>query len=285
MEFEQWYADLHSKSAISYDLLDLPTRYGLTRVAVGGNPSGEALVFLHGWSGNGMLWEVSGNLTALGSKYRIYLVDVIGQPNNSSPLSPAIKGKGYGRWLVELLDQLQVKRAAFIGMSFGGFLTIKLAGHAPDRLALAVLLGPAGLTQLHIRPKTIIAYGRAFLQPTLPNVEEFVRSNILGERDQFKEEEFARIARMFQISMQHFRPGAQLPYVFGKEELNRLKVPTLLLCGSRDALFQASQVHSRAQRNIPGLKQVHLLEGMGHALGNSPMVAGHIQSFLEEHYV
>jgi pimeloyl-ACP methyl ester carboxylesterase len=277
-----WYDQVHRQSKLGYDLLDVHTRYGATRVAVSGNTQGEPLVFLHGWSGNGMLWELSGSLHGLADRYRIYLVDVIGQPNYSSLLSPPVRGKGYGFWLSDVLDQLQLKAVTGIGMSFGGFLWVKAAQVMPERIRSAVFLGPAGFTNLRLTPQTALAFGRVVWNPNATNTAHFVRTNILGPEDQFPEAMRLQIEALFQRSFQGFKPGAQLPYVFSAAELAALRFPCLFLCGEHDALFDARRVLRRAQEAVPGLEAAEVLPGLGHALGNSDQVVRRIDQFLAD---
>jgi pimeloyl-ACP methyl ester carboxylesterase len=278
---ENWYAEIMASSPTHYQVRDCPTRYGSTRVALGGNPNGEPLLLIHGWSGNGMLWEVTGSLEALAGRYRIYLLDVIGQPNHSSPLTPPVRGAGYGHWLVDVLDALGLERCSVVGMSFGGFLLVKLAQVSPDRVDRAVFLASAGFTGVRLRPRMVTAFGRAWLQPQRRNVAHFVHTNILGSTDRFNPEHLDRIVDSFHIAFRHFRQRAQPPYVYSDAELRAVSMPSLLLCGAEDALFSANKMVERAQRVLPALHQVRMLPGMGHALGNSEEVVQSIASFLE----
>lgn len=277
-----WYDDVHQNSKITYDLRDLTTRFGNTRVAVTGLPQGKPIVFLHGWSGNGMLWELTGSLHALAEQYRIYLVDVIGQPNYSSGRTPPIRGNGYGLWLGDVLDQLGLEQVNGVGMSFGAFLWVKAAQVMPERISSAVFLGPAGFTGLRLTPQTALAFGRAIFKPSNGNIAHFVRTNILGPKDQFSPEVHAKIEAMFQCSFKGFKPGAQLPYVFAPGELATLRFPSLVLCGENDALFDAGSVIQRAQKHVPGIVEAEVIPGLGHALGNSDLVVSRINHFLAE---
>ncbi len=280
--FQEWYHGIHQQSRTAYDLLDIDTCYGNTRVAVGGKSDGPPVLFLHGWSGNGMMWEITGSLQSLAGDYRIYLVDVIGQPNNSSPLSPPVRGLGYGIWLSELLDKLGVDSCAIVGMSFGGFLIVKMAQVAPERIRKAIFMGPAGFTGLHIRPRMVSAFSRAILRPSRLNIKHFVQSNILGSSDRFTPDQLDKIVDMFHITFRHFSPGAQFPYLFPSRELQAVRNPSILLCGEQDALFDAERLRKRAEGHLPGLIRAEILPGLGHALGNSDQVVKRIDHFLRE---
>jgi lipase len=70
-------------------------------------------------------------------------------------LAPDLRGHGYSEWeppwtipthvhdVIETLDEAGVKRARFVGHSFGGRLILELAAREPDRVERAALLDPA----------------------------------------------------------------------------------------------------------------------------------------------
>jgi lipase len=70
-------------------------------------------------------------------------------------LAPDLRGHGFSGWeppwtfathahdVLETLDAHGVRRAAFVGHSFGGRLVLELAALAPERMEAAVLLDPA----------------------------------------------------------------------------------------------------------------------------------------------
>ena len=70
-------------------------------------------------------------------------------------LAPDLRGHGYSDWeppwtfathvhdVLETLDAHGVRRATFVGHSFGGRLVLELAALAPERVEAAVLLDPA----------------------------------------------------------------------------------------------------------------------------------------------
>jgi lipase len=70
-------------------------------------------------------------------------------------LAPDLRGHGYSGWeppwtiathahdVLETLDTIGVRRAAFVGHSFGGRLVLELAALAPERVERAALLDPA----------------------------------------------------------------------------------------------------------------------------------------------
>src|SRR5712691_2620287 len=105
-----------------------------------GDPAAPAVVCLHGVNAHGRRFR---KLAAerLADGFRV--------------LAPDLRGHGYSDWeppwtiathahdVLETLDAVHVRRAAFVGHSFGGRLVLELAALDPERVERAVLLDPA----------------------------------------------------------------------------------------------------------------------------------------------
>ena len=84
-------------------------------------------------------------------------------------IAPDFRGRGRSQWdpnpenytppvyaadIVQLLGELQIAEAVFVGTSLGGLVTMAIAAFAPERIAAAILndvgpeLGPAGLARI-----------------------------------------------------------------------------------------------------------------------------------------
>jgi lipase len=105
-----------------------------------GDPSAPTIVCLHG-------------VTAHGRRYRKLAEERLA--DRFRVLAPDLRGHGYSDWeppwtiathahdVLETLDAAGVRRAAWIGHSFGGRLVTEIAALAPTRVDRAVLLDPA----------------------------------------------------------------------------------------------------------------------------------------------
>src|SRR5207245_8346664 len=102
----------------------------------------QPLVLLHGYWATLTMWAA--NLTDFSGDYRVYAVDVMGQPSKSIPTDPIRNAHDYVTWLRETLDALHLDRIALAGMSYGGWLALEFAVAAPERLSKLVLLSPGG---------------------------------------------------------------------------------------------------------------------------------------------
>jgi len=105
-----------------------------------GDPSAPPLVCLHGVNAHGRRFRRLAE-ERFASTFRV--------------LAPDLRGHGFSEWeppwtmathahdVLETLDHAGVRRATFLGHSYGGRLVLELAALAPERIERAALLDPA----------------------------------------------------------------------------------------------------------------------------------------------
>src|SRR5262249_27313143 len=150
-------------------------------------------------------------------------------------------------WLTATLDALQLDRVSLVGMSFGGWLAIRYAVAAPQRVRTLVLLSPGGLlpmvTQFNVRGMLMVAF------PTRLTVNSFFRW--LG----FTGRSYAGLLDLMYLGLKHFRMPVEtariMPGVVSDEELRGMQVPVLLLIGDHEVISDPARALERARRLIP----------------------------------
>jgi 3-oxoadipate enol-lactonase len=97
--------------------------------------SGPALLFVHGWPHNRTLW--SAQVSGLSTHARCIAPDLrgFGESTVTGPYSM----QQYADDLVALLDSLGIDRAVVCGLSMGGYVTMAMLRHHPDRVRALVL--------------------------------------------------------------------------------------------------------------------------------------------------
>jgi 3-oxoadipate enol-lactonase len=91
---------------------------------------GECVVLIHGHPFDRTLW--SPQLAALRDGFRVVVPDLRGF--GESPVTPgSVTMREYAADVEDLLDDLGINRAAVIGLSMGGLVTMELAGARPER--------------------------------------------------------------------------------------------------------------------------------------------------------
>lgn len=100
------------------------------------------------------MWD--GQIAALSDRYRVVRYDMRGHGASAVPAGPYSLDR-LGRDVLELMDELQLAKAHFLGLSLGGFVGQWLGIHATERIDRLVLantasyLGPAGQWDAAIR--------------------------------------------------------------------------------------------------------------------------------------
>ena len=259
---------------VPYEELDIPTRFGSTHVIVSGPKDGPPLVLLHGYDATATMWAP--NIADFAKDYRVYAIDVMGQPSKSLPDRPIRSAADYVTWLTAILDAFHLDRIALIGQSFGGWLALTYAVAVPMRLSKLVLLSPGGflpmVKQFSMRGMLMVFF------PTRLTVNSFMRW--LG----LTEEHFLRLVY---LGLKHFRVPPEtarvMPTVFHDDELRSLPIPTLLLYGDHEVICNPAAALARARRLMPDI-EAELIPGCSHDMCASQhrAVAVRVADFLKK---
>lgn len=217
--------------SVEYELMDITSRYGRTHLVASGPKDAPTLMLLHMYFTNITMWVA--NIADLSRKYRVYAIDVIGQPGKSVPTQPLKSREGYVAWLSELLDALKIERTNLLGASFGGWLTLNYAIGAPERLNKIVLLSPAGGFRPLVKQFSVRGMLMGFF-PKRFTVESFLRWCTYEDnlRDPTTRAIYNCMLDQMYLGVRYFRTQVGVwPGVFSDEELRSMRVPILLLIG------------------------------------------------------
>jgi pimeloyl-ACP methyl ester carboxylesterase len=267
---------------VSYQAMDIPGRFGCTHLVACGPQDAPVLVLLHGYFASLTMW--SPNIAEFSRDYRVYALDVMGQPSRSIPGEPVRSRADFVEWLTALLDALKVERAHLAGMSYGGWLTLNYAIGAPERVDRIVLLSPASsfqplVKQFFLRTMPLMFLPRRFVVDSfmswLTYKENLHARHIRATYD-------CLVDQMY-LGARHFRmqPGV-LPVVFSDEELGALQAPTLLLIGQQEVIYDPAAALERARRLIPNFEG-ELVPRASHdmSFSQSQLVNARILEFLK----
>lgn len=266
---------------VPYEALDISNRFGVTHVVASGPKSAPPLVLLHGYWATLTMWTP--NISELSKAYRVYAIDVMGQPGKSVPGAPIQNAQDYVAWLSAILDALHLNKINLAGMSYGGWLALNYAVAAPQRVQSLVLLSPAA--SLLGRVKQFALRGALMmLFPTRFTVNAFMRW--LGFKNDPKDAiAMNSVIELMVLGLKHFRfPRAVRPTVFSDAQLQALQVPTLLLMGEHEVIYDAAKALSRARRLIPNFEG-ELVPGCSHemTIRQRQTVDARVVDFINRH--
>lgn len=144
------YRDVLAQWPVVPEPVDVPTRFGTTRVQVCGPAGGEPLVLLPGGGATSAVWFA--NVEALSGSHRVLAVDVMGDAGRSvpDPRRPMRTSSDLMSWLDQVLDHFvpagpavpAVPAVALCGHSYGAKIALAYALHAPHRVRRLALLDP-----------------------------------------------------------------------------------------------------------------------------------------------
>lgn len=136
---------------------------------------GPVLVMLHGGGPGASSWSnFKQNLPGLSEHFRVMLVDQPGYGRSDKPEVSEPFWTYSARAVKNLLDELGIEKAHFVGNSLGGGTTLRFAYDYPDRADRLVLMGPGGgaLSLLSPDPTEGIKLLMGFYAPPGPSREK-----------------------------------------------------------------------------------------------------------------
>jgi pimeloyl-ACP methyl ester carboxylesterase len=238
------------------------SRFGSTHVLTAGPAEGRPIVALQG--GNVVNPLTLAWLADLVDTYRIYAPDTIGQPGKSAGQRVSANDASLGEWAVDVLDGLGLTSAAFVGASYGAGVFLRLAALAPDRIDRAVLVVPAGLTEVPLRSMVSLAAGYLVYRFAEHRglVEATVRQLAGPDPDPMMVESTALAFRGTALD-------TEMPRLVSPDELRGLTAPVLVIAGERDPLFPPDRVLPRAREVFANLAAAETLPGCAHILSTA----------------
>lgn len=112
------------------------------RIAYLDEGSGEAIVLLHGLAGSSDTWRSL--IGPLSRKYRVVAPDLLGHGNSTKPRTDYSLG-ALSVLIRDVLNELGVARATFVGHSLGGGIAMQFVYQHPDYVQRLVLINSGGL--------------------------------------------------------------------------------------------------------------------------------------------
>jgi pimeloyl-ACP methyl ester carboxylesterase len=254
------YDDLLSQWPIPHERLNVATPYGNTFVVASGPGDAPPVILLHGSGSNSAMWI--GDIESYANDYRVYAVDIIGEPNHSDQRRPDLDSEAYGLWLKAVCDQLGIGKVILVGISLGGFMAMKFAGSYPDTVDKLVLLCPGGVGAE--RKKWLLLAVCALILGRV-GVRAMTRYVYGSGTTGGATELTADVYDFSQLIFENFRPRMGALPRFTDAELRNLSMPVYLAAGGKDVLLRSDETVARMKECVPDL-EVNFLPQAGHIL-------------------
>ena len=247
---------VHLDSALGAALVKrtVETDRGSTFVLEKSGAGKPPLVLLHGSVSNSASWL--GVIPFLAEHFSVYCLDIPGEPGLSSQERLSLRSESPALWLRGALDALGLEKAAFLGMSLGGWYALNFAITYPERAGALSLISTGGIGPE--RPGFIF---KAMFFLLLGKRGQRMLNKAIYHKVEMPEE----ILEYQALVSKHFRPVNEGLPRFSDEELKTLRMPLQYFGGDRDALLDTKTSVERLSALLPHA-EVHLLADTGHAI-------------------
>lgn len=238
---------------------DIPTRFGKTHINRSGSPTAPPLLLLPGNFTSSTTWFY--NVAHLSQAYCVYAIDTLGDVGKSIPECLPANRSDYAHWLDDVLTSLEISKASLMSISYGGFLGVNFALHHPEKVDHLVLLCPG----LPLAPFTLgwMIYGMPMLFSSSRWAGEwFVKgASFKGyDRTDFVHETYT-------IGVAGLRSKGVMRPIIHADEWKQIQMPTLLLVGDREILYDPRKAIQQAKQLIPHI-ETELVSPAGHLLNS-----------------
>jgi pimeloyl-ACP methyl ester carboxylesterase len=202
------------------------------------------LLLFHGSGANSTAWLA--DIASWSAHFRVYAVDMIGEPGLSARSRPPLDSDACALWLDDVTAALSLTRVSIVGVSLGGWLALDYATRRPECVEKLALMCPAG-----------VGRRKNFLLKALPLMllgswgNRKVREMVFGRAPGQITPGQAQMRDFIVLIFKHFRPRMVKLPIFSDEALRRLTMPVLAIVGGKDVMLDSEGTRDRLTRIVP----------------------------------
>ncbi|MDT0686657.1 alpha/beta fold hydrolase [Autumnicola psychrophila] len=225
------------------------------------NPNGETIMLLHGKNFNGAYWETT--IEALSAEgFDVLVPDQIGFGKSSKPNYFQYTFQQLALNTKKLAESLDIEKMNVLGHSMGGMLATRFALMYPENTKNLILVNPIGLEdwKLKIPYQSVNDWYQQELKKDYEAIKSYQKENYYAGDWNEDYAEWAKLLAGWTLSENYpiIAWNAALTYdmiltqpVF--YEFSELKVPTLLIIGTRDRTALGKNLVSEEVKATMGL--------------------------------
>jgi non-heme chloroperoxidase len=273
---------MHQPNDLKFATTHLSTGVAL-HYAEQGDPTGEAIIFLHGYSDS--WFSFSGVLPLFSPQYHALALTERGHGDSDKP-ECCYAPNDFAADVDAFMDAVGIEEATLVGASTGALFAQRVTLSYPRRVSHLVLIGsqtPA--LELNEALSGLLEEVRALEDPVPPEfVREFQESTIYQPvpqefLDTVVSESLKLPARVWRDYLEQAVLSIDHDYVV---ELREIKAPTLILWGEQDPLFPREE-QERLAAAIPGAT-LKVYTETGHAVhwDRPEWVVRDLEAFMKE---
>ncbi|WP_324650103.1 alpha/beta hydrolase [Georgenia sp. H159] len=254
--------------------------FGDVTLNVADEGHGPTIVMLHGWSYDLHLWDALA-ARLVEDHWRVVRIDLRG--HGRSPASGPYPFTQLCRDLEAVLDTLLTDRPVLLGLSLGGFLTMRYAIDHPDAVRAIVL---ADTWTTPILSDTEMAHSLPGSDQGPAALAAWWNNRYGGPAavaaDPVKLAARARFTRLNADGLRHAITACAGREPVTVEELREIRAPALVIAGENDRVF-SPRMHGELADAIPH-SRLSIIPGAGHiSVADEPEeFTGLVTTFLSE---
>lgn len=255
--------------SIPHQYHTIETSYGNTNIIVSGNPTNPPMMILHG--SNGCAPVAIETYPNLYKSFRVYAIDVLAQPNKSAETRLRMDDDSYGKWMHEIIEELDLKNVRLAGFSFGGLIILKTLEYNESKIKEVYLSAPAYIVNgnpFKLLLNIFLPMKRYKRTKKIKYVEKFL-DKVFTDRDEFAINYLSKVFLHFNMD---FTP---VPVIKSKKA-KAIKTPITLFAADNDMIFPGNKMIKRASQIFPSLKRHYLIKDSKHVQNSSQ------NAFIEE---
>lgn len=276
-EIMSLYDEKLKNLGIDYQEIDVNTSFGRTRVIKTGVENGKKIVLFHGINaGSPLTLEAVKDLR---NDYSLIAIDTIGQATKSEENPINIKDNTYAMWADEVLDQLEITDAHFIGISYGAFILQKLITHRPAKVSKCIFVVPGGLVNGKL--------GESMRRLTLPLIKYHITkkdSHLKAFTKAFVPDGDEFMFRMQKALLTGFKMDYRRPVLLKEKDVENFTNPVYMIVADDDVFFPGDEAIKRAKKLFKNIQGTHVLENSKHmpSFDKFSEIQQKIKSWIEE---
>jgi pimeloyl-ACP methyl ester carboxylesterase len=262
---------------IDYQEIDLNTSYGITRVIKTGNETGKPLVLFHGINAGAPVTLEA--VKDLRKDYLLFAIDTIGQATKSDANRINIKDNSYAIWADEVISQLNIREAYFIGISYGAYILQKLVSYKPERVAKCIFVVPGGIVNgkfgVSVKKLTFPLI-RFLITKKDTHLRKFIRAFVPDE-DEY-------MFRLQKALLTGLNMDYRRPVLLKEKDVQNFTNPVYMIVADNDVFFPGPEAIDRTKAIFKNFREAHILKNSKHMPDNNKYleIQQKIKLWLEE---
>ncbi len=223
------------------------------------------LLLIHGFPHDHTVWDLQ--VSGLREEADLIVPDLRGFGVGKKEYVPDVMGmETYAADLKELLDERGIDRAVICGLSMGGYVAMAFMELFPDRVKALILCNTKASADDDEAKQGRYKVAEQAFDPGVPVIARAMIPKMLSEKTRKEREPIARTIEMMMARQPEKAVAAAAQGMAIRPDrrkwLENIRVPTLIISGSKDELMDASTA-KELQKGITG-SDLEVIDGASH---------------------